>query len=205
MDIKDGPTRRCRCTAHPVGWVFAVVLCLFVLSDADAQSRNELGTWAGFSAGTPTLIGKTRDVSYALFGVRYSRTLLQRSGFDLQYTADVTPLARLRYLDNEVGYRQATGWGAAPLGLEIRLRPGKRVEPAVTSNFGFIRFNRDVPSGGRRFNFSADLGGALRFHLNRSVTVMAGYRYHHLSNGYTTTVNPGFDSNLITVGVRFPR
>ena len=106
------------------------------------------GIWTGFSTGTPTLIGKTEDVSFSLIAVRYSRVVLQRSGFNVHYTADLVPFSRLENVD---------GRGAAPLGAEIRFRPGARLEPMIGLSGGFIYFDRNIPIEGKRFNFSADL------------------------------------------------
>jgi hypothetical protein len=150
------------------------------------------GTWIGISTGSPTLIGKTENASLSLLAVRYARAVLQGPDFSLHYTADLIPFARLD---------DVNGRGSAPLGLELRFRPGKRVQPTAGFTGGFIYFDRDVPEGGKQFNFSADLGFGLQTYLGKSVALQAGYRYHHLSNGFRSAVNPGFDSNLIFIGL----
>ena len=162
-----------------------------------AQQRNELGSWIGVSTGTPTLIGKTEHVSLIMTGVRYSRTVLQRPTLTLRYTVDVIPIARLTY-----PLASVSGKGAAPLGFEISFRPDRRVQPAVVSSGGFIYFDQSLPSdGGARFNFSADLGIGIRIYLGHSIHARGEYKYHHLSNGYRAPANPGFDSNLMSIGL----
>ena len=114
---------------------------------------------------------------------------------------DAFPIVRLTHLSETIG-----GRGAAPLGFEMRFRPGKRIEPTAALNAGFVYFDTDLPrNGGARFNFTGALGGGVRIHLGRSVGVESSYRYHHLSNGYRAAANPGFDSNLISIGVSIQR
>ena len=186
----------------PIKRAFVTGLWLVLAtSSLAAQARNEFGTWVGVSTGTPTLIGKKGRVSLSLIAIRYSRIVWQRSAFDLRYTVDVIPTMRLTYLDDLNEFETVDGRGAVPLGLEISFRPGTRVEPTAAISGGFAYFNNDVPQGGRRLNFSADSGLGLRIHLGRSVGVRAGYKYHHLSNAYRASANPGFDSHLVTIGV----
>jgi hypothetical protein len=128
--------------------------------------------------------------------MRYSRTILERPAIAVRYTLDVIPYARLSDRNES-----AVGKGAAPLGFEMRFRPGARIAPQARFAGGFIYFNNHMPrSGGARFNFTAALGGGVRIGLTRSIAIEGGYGYHHLSNGYRAEVNPGFDSNLVSIG-----
>jgi opacity protein-like surface antigen len=163
------------------------------------HAQPEFGSWAAISAGTPTLIGATRQVSLFLAAVRYSQEVVRRPAFSLRYTADVLPVARMT-----TSSRTVAGKGAAPVGLEIRFRPSHRLQPSGALSGGFIYFNHEVPEpGGARFNFTADLGAGLHYVLTRFIGMDAGYRYHHLSNAYRASRNPGFDSNLFFAGIQF--
>ena len=113
---------------------------------------------------------------------------------------DLIPIVRLSYRDELDELLIVRGKGAVPLGIEVRFRPGRRVEPTVAISGGFAYFDGNVPREGRKFNFSADSGVGLQFNLGPSIGFQIGYRYHHLSNGYRSSVNPGFDSHLVTFG-----
>jgi len=59
-----------------------------------------------------------------------------------------------------------------------------------------------VPNAlGRSLNFMFDLGAGVRVVLTPTLTLTAGYRYHHLSNGFRGQINPGVDANLFRLGV----
>jgi opacity protein-like surface antigen len=46
-----------------------------------------------------------------------------------------------------------------------------------------------------------DVGAGVRVVLTPTLTLTAGYRYHHLSNGFRGQINPGVDANLFRLGV----
>jgi opacity protein-like surface antigen len=63
-----------------------------------------------------------------------------------------------------------------------------------------------IPSErGTQFNFVFDVGAGFRIVLTPNLLLSAGYRYHHLSNGFRGQVNPGVDANLLYLGVSFAR
>lgn len=179
-----------------------LALCLGLgLTEANAQSRNEFGSWIGVSAGSPTLIGKSERVSLDLFALRYSRIVLTRPAFDLRYTLDGVLFARLRYLNEKGTVETVHGRGTSPLGFEIGFRREKRVSPVVAASGGLLYFERNVPSMGRRLNLSGDLGAGLGVRITPTFGARIAYKYHHFSNAYTAPFNPGFDSNLFMIGV----
>jgi Lipid A 3-O-deacylase (PagL) len=178
-----------------------IVVLWITFGCANLNAQHEFGTWAGTSAGTPTLIGTTKPVSLQFIAVRYSRVFIQRSAYSLRYTADFIPFARITEESTTTG-----GIGAAPIGFEMRFLPGSRLQPGAAISGGFIYFDNDIPSGGgAQFNFTADLGAGLHIHLGRSIGLNTGYKYHHLSNGYRAPLNPGFDSNIFFIGVDFKK
>jgi opacity protein-like surface antigen len=75
----------------------------------------------------------------------------------------------------------------------------------VAASGGLLHFDRNVPLSGRKLNLSFDFGAGLRVGMSPSVGLRLDYRYHHISNGYTAAFNPGFDSNLLIVGVSVRR
>jgi hypothetical protein len=178
------------------------IVALWIAFDAvPLYAQQEIGVWAAVSTGTPRLIGTTAKVSLRLDAVRYSRVILQRSGLTLRYTLDFIPYARMSALSQTV-----TGRGAAPIGFEVRFRQDRRVQPSGMLSGGIINFNHVFPQpGGAQFNFIADFGVGVHVGHGRSFGMDAGYRYHHLSNGNRVPRNPGFDSNLLVVGIQFKK
>ena len=97
--------------------------------------------------------------------------------------------------------RNITGVGLAPVGLQLNFRRRQRVQPFAQTSGGFIYFGERIPTQqGAQFNFTADFGGGVQWKTSARRAWTAGYRYHHVSNGYRADVNPGFDSNLFYVG-----
>jgi opacity protein-like surface antigen len=65
-----------------------------------------------------------------------------------------------------------------------------------------LYFGAAVPDErGRRLNFAVGIGAGLQVLLLSGLSVTAGYRYHHLSNGFRGSINPGLDANLLFLGV----
>ncbi len=50
------------------------------------------------------------------------------------------------------------------------------------------------------FNFTLELGGGIEIIILENISLTAGYKYHHMSNGQFGEVNPGVDSNIFYTG-----
>jgi opacity protein-like surface antigen len=102
--------------------------------------------------------------------------------------------------------RTAYAAGLAPLGAELRFRPGRRVELSAAAGGGFLLFNIPVPDQGEtRFNWTFDLGAGVHVAVSSHLRVAAGYRLSHISNGGRGPVNPGMDTHLLVLGVERTR
>jgi len=206
-----------------------VVPCTGQTTDglAPAPSTNAVGVWAGGSFATGRLIGNIRRANVGLIGLRYHRLLAPSSrtpisdGPTLTYTADLLPVLFLSIPSGALPTlpsdestparmsspsrpqdRTAVGVGVRPAGLRLTYRPDKRVQPFVAGSTGLAFFNRSVPNAlGRSLNFMFDLGAGVRVALTPALILTAGYRYHHLSNGFRGQINPGVDANLVQLGV----
>jgi hypothetical protein len=100
------------------------------------------------------------------------------------------------------GQRAVYGFGAAPLGLELRLAPRRTVQPFLTASGGALWFREPVPAAeAGRFNFTAEVGAGVLVRPSRAFGVMVGYKLQHISNGGTRRSNPGIDNNMFYVGV----
>jgi opacity protein-like surface antigen len=156
-----------------------------------------------------------------VLGLRYQRLLLptsQQAGpsYDaplLWFTADLAaadvhipatarPEAILleRTLRNEP--LSTRGLGTYPLGLRLEFRQWKKIRPFIAGQTGIFYFSDALPDErGHNVNFAAGLGGGLRMALTDRTVLTLGYRYHHLSNGFRGSINPGLDANVLYLGV----
>ena len=173
------------------------------------RAANEYGVWGGGSFGSPTLIGTTERVRLGLVAFRYARVLARGENLALKYTLDAVPVASMSFPSTEATAGGAprevrktiTGAGLSPVGFQLNFRRRERVQPFAQASGGFLYFGERVPDvRGAQFNFTGDFGGGVQWKTGARRAWTAGYRYHHVSNGYRADVNPGFDSNLFYVG-----
>jgi hypothetical protein len=172
------------------------------------RAVNEYGVWGGGSFSSPTVIGTTERVRLGLVAFRYARVLARGENMALKYTLDAVPVAAMSFPSFETtagGVREVrktiTGAGLSPVGFQVNFRRRERVQPFAQVSGGFLYFGERVPtSGGAQFNFTGDFGGGVQWKTGARRAWTAGYRYHHISNGYRADANPGFDSNLFYVG-----
>ncbi|HEX8335090.1 MAG TPA: acyloxyacyl hydrolase [Pyrinomonadaceae bacterium] len=172
------------------------------------RAANEYGVWGGGSFGSPTLIGSTERVRLGLVAFRYARVLARGENMALKYTLDAVPVAAMSFPSSETAAgvtrevrRTITGAGLSPVGFQVNFRRRERVQPFAQVSGGFLYFGERVPDArGAQFNFTGDFGGGVQWKTGARRAWTAGYRYHHVSNGYRADANPGFDSNLFYVG-----
>ncbi|HEX8150027.1 MAG TPA: acyloxyacyl hydrolase [Pyrinomonadaceae bacterium] len=172
------------------------------------RAANEYGVWGGGSFGSPTVIGKTGGVRLGLVAFRYARVLARGENLALKYTLDAVPVAAMSFPSFETAAgvtrevrKTITGAGLSPVGFQLNFRRRERVQPFAQASGGFLYFGERVPDvRGAQFNFTGDFGGGVQWKAGARRAWTAGYRYHHVSNGYRADVNPGFDSNLFYVG-----
>ena len=203
----------------------AVIIVVFLLGrsgDASGQpaspSRTEIGAWVARTLSGGSVLGSLPGGRLDLLGLRYTRRLIptgeqaasRSDGPSLTYTADLIPVARLHipkdatpdrfFLGNNPEKRalSTTGVGAYPLGLRVTFRFRERVRPFIAGHTGGLYFADPVPDlRGRRFNFAVGIGTGVRVALPHRLSLTLGYRYHHLSNGFRGSINPGLDANLL--------
>jgi hypothetical protein len=172
------------------------------------RAANEYGVWGGGSFSSPTVIGSTERTRLGLVAFRYARVLARGENLALKYTLDAVPVAALSFPSFEAtgaGLREVrktiTGAGLSPVGFQLNFRRRERVQPFAQASGGFLYFGERVPDvRGAQFNFTGDFGGGVQWKTGARRAWTAGYRYHHVSNGYRADVNPGFDSNLFYIG-----
>ena len=69
---------------------------------------------------------------------------------------------------------------------------------------GLLIATENVPSTGSDFNFTPILGGGFSLDIGQNNRLIAGARWHHISNANTRSDNPGQDNLLFFAGVSFP-
>lgn len=171
---------------------------------------NEWGIWGGLSFNSPTWIGSTENANFGSVGLRYGRVLLASKTVAFEWTIDAIPLSILAN-DHFAGFSPAGvptftrksvyGAGAAPIGLKFNFRRHRRVQPFGHATGGFLYFSEQVPDlNTSQFNFTFDFSGGVQIVSQNRRSFTVGYKYQHISNGYTGIYNPGVDVQMIFAG-----
>ncbi|HBB94544.1 MAG TPA: hypothetical protein DC054_04075 [Blastocatellia bacterium] len=182
-------------------------------SEGIQKRDNEWGVWGSMSFNSTTLIGKTPDAKFGNIGLRYGRVLKTSKTVAFEWTIDVIPVSVLSNPRPEVttagpGFtitslvrHSVYGFGAAPIGLKFNFRRNRRVQPFGQATGGFLYFNRQAPvNDSSRFNFTFDFSGGVQIVNSNHRSFTIGYKYQHISNGYTGTFNPGVDVQMVFAG-----
>lgn len=175
--------------------------------------------FVGYATGSRVSFwGMTPGRSHLMIGVQFVHPVARTGLLRLAYAPNVVPLFVLT--NNPRAVRAAAAGGhvpsaacestrcgpvygvaAAPAGLRVdaHLVPGLQLYGAMA--VGLVRFGRNVPvAEARRLNATAEWGGGLVVGTG-GLAVQLGYKYHHLSNGYTADRNPGVDGRVLHAGV----
>ncbi len=186
------------------------ILILFFATTLLGQNNDisELGVGFGFSPTSTHGIGVSPDRQFMLTTVTYSHVLTGDEDGVLKYRFSIIPVAFVRHgsvlgLNGEVLPPQTTyGGGMEPIGLQYNWRRSTRLQPFLGATGGFLYFTDQVPvPESSQYNFSFSFGGGIELLTTGRGTLRLGYRYHHISNGYTGHVNPGIDSHIIELGI----
>ena len=210
-----------------VRWTFVLLLSGLWWANATGghaqhpDPRSRIGLWASHSVAPGTVLGKIPDGRLRMLGLRYHYRLVPtpvqtQNGYDaptLTYTADLVwaglhipqNAAPGPYFSGGFGTGTAlttTGAGIYPMGLRLLFSSSGPLRPFLAGHTGLLYFSGPVPDErGRHLNFAAALGGGLSVSLSARLSLTVGYRYHHLSNGFRGSINPGFDANVLYLGL----
>jgi opacity protein-like surface antigen len=172
---------------------------------------SELGIWAGYSGSNPTLIGRTTDRTLFELAIQYARVIKTSDSWALKYTAEIIPVAAVRQPQQGIvngnpedlpgSKEKIYGIGVTPVGLQMNFGRGHVWQPYINGSAGILYFNDDVPvADSSKFNFQLGLGVGVQIWYLENQSIRLGYKYNHISNGYTASNNPGMDSNLFYIG-----
>ena len=102
--------------------------------------------------------------------------------------------------------RWTIGEGISPVGFQWNFLPRRKLQPVVLGHGGYMYSTQPIPDGASgSFNFTFDFGVGLELYRTRTRSVRIDYRYHHISDHYTTSENPGIDNGLFTLTYSFGR
>lgn len=94
--------------------------------------------------------------------------------------------------------------GLNPLGFKFNFRPQHRIQPVFTAIGGFLRSTRDIPVDNvSDFNFDFEFGVGIEAYLSSRRSVRVSWSFHHISDAYISSLNPGIDQGLIQVSYAF--
>ncbi len=172
---------------------------------------SQLGFWAGYSPDNPTLIGRATNRPFFEFNVHYARVVRTGDDWSMKYIVEITPAAITKQPrqgtdanGNPVdlsGRQRVYGAGISPVGLQMNFRRGRVLQPYLNGTAGVLYFTRNVPvENSSNFNFTFGFGAGLEIWHREDQSLILGYKYQHISNGYTAPRNPGVDSDLLYVG-----
>jgi len=189
-------------------------------------SNRELGFYAGSFTVHKDLKGESQKAPVVLVGVRYAWTTKNNPSHRLRYYMDFNPLIIVNYRERRpiqatpttivnVGERKTVfGVGFTPVGLQFNWRNSRKYQPFIAGGFGVALFNKKFPDNrsplqpdkiGNRFQLMPEFGAGLEIRTSETKSYFIGYKYHHLSNGYTAPLNVGYNTNMVYAGIYFQR
>lgn len=187
---------------------------------------NGVNVWAGSAYETRSASHNQHFAgSMRILGVQVSRDVWRGTRAKLAYVGEVLPIMLVRsgppanripdtlntppgYYDqaelNRFKYRDAYGFGVAPLGAEASYQTSRHTSALFNITAGGLLFSKVVPYGkGTKPNFTVSPGVALQWEPANRTRVAFGYTFHHLSNASFGKANPGMNSQMLYL--RFSR
>jgi hypothetical protein len=192
----------------------------------EPRSNKEWGVYGGSFTFHKDLKGESQKAPVVLFGVRYAWTTKNNPSHRLRYYMDLNPLIIVNYRQRRlvqtsptttatVGERKTVfGVGFVPLGLQFNWRNSKKYQPFIAGGMGVAIFNKKFPDNrselqpdriGNRFQIMPEFGAGVEIRQSETKSYFIGYKYHHMSNGYTAPLNVGYNTNMIYGGMYFQR
>lgn len=183
---------------------------------------NGVSVWAGSAYETRSASHNEHIASGSMhvLGVQVSRDIWRGQRTRIAYVGEVLPImlvrsgppvqrmpdtARFSYPRAELNrfrYRNAFGFGVAPLGAEITYQTSRTTSALFNITAGGLVFTRIVPYGrGTQPNFTVSPGVALQWAPENRTLLAFGYTFHHLSNASFGDSNPGMNSQILYLRV----
>jgi hypothetical protein len=174
---------------------------------APSDPRHDFQFFAGYSPVSATLIGTTTDRRFITAGFGYSYRCWVWPRVSISYSGELMPAAVLlqpgQYLPQYSAAHSVYGFAITPLGFTVDFGRRHRVYPFLQTNEGIIASSEPIPinvTGATGLNFLIDVGGGVRIKAGARRSISLGYKFLHISNGFTSAVNPGVDNNVFYAG-----
>jgi len=169
---------------------------------------KEFGVTLGVSPDSNRGIGTIHGQQFYEASLNFGYVFWQNDKYAVKYKVSLIPFALANGDEATLLLRPSRsvyGGGAEPIGFQLDFRNHRKVQPFVNTTGGFLYFTEQVPvTDSSQYNFTFSFGTGVEILSGRHAFVL-GYRYHHISNGYTATLNPGIDSQIISLGFSFKR
>lgn len=217
----------------PSRWRHAFVLCslAFVILTALAvapearsqqQPNNEFGIWGAYSFSSPNIIGNPAHMQFGQLAFRYARLLHSSPVLGIEYTIDMEPVeitqpeifpsceitsGGIVIVTDCPAHEYVYAGGLSPIGWKFNFLRRHQWQPLVATTGGFVAslkpIPREVPMGAQ-FNFTFDFqAGIQHFNSSRTRAWTFAYKFQHISDANRTSVNPGVNFNMFSVGYSF--
>jgi len=208
----------------PLSFVCSLALAAAPAACAQArQPNNEFGFWGAYSFNSPDLYGSQTHQQFGVAAFRYGRLIHDSPMIAIEYTIDVEPVEiarQFKYIpcvvesggtevvsDCPNGDEWVYGGGLSPIGWKFNFLPRRRWQPFFGTTGGFIGSVRPIPKDvpkETQFNFTFDFAfGVEHFNRARTRAFTIAYKFQHISNASRSSVNPGVDLSMVTLGYSF--
>ncbi len=223
VPVRPSPRRH---TLHLCSLAFLILLVLSAAPPAQSQDgvlRNEFGVWGAYSASAQDIQDSETNLQFGVAAFRYGRILHSSPGYAIEYTVDIDPVEVMRQdtyvscIVNSggiaigsycpVGRETVYGGGISPIGWKFNFRRRRRWQPLLASTGGLIASERPIPKDipmATQFNFTFDFQAGVE-HFNSSGTRAWSFvaKVQHISNASRSSVNPGANIVMLSVGYSF--
>jgi hypothetical protein len=190
------------------------------------SGNREWGFYGGSFTVHKDLKGESQKAPVVLFGIRHAWSTKNNPSHRLRYYMDLNPLIIVNYRQRRlvqtsptttaiVGDRKTVfGVGFVPLGLQFNWRNSKKIQPFIAGGMGVAVFNKKFPDNrsalepdeiGNRFQIMPEFGAGVEIRNSENKSYFIGYKYHHMSNGYTAPLNVGYNTNMVYFGTYLQR
>ena len=142
----------------------------------------------------------SRDHKYLLSSLSWGRVLSGPIGPGLlrgrfEWAIEFVPLFNQYSPDNTVGA------GVTPLTWRWNFDPHGKIVPYAELAGGLLWTRAAVPPGTTRGNFTAHATYGVRYFFRPRQAFVAGYSFHHISNGNRLEKNPGVNAHVLQIGL----
>jgi hypothetical protein len=193
-----------------------IALTIGVLLGGSVPARGQDASTQAFDVGTGewmALAGPALGVRifnsaaghrYVLQSLSWGRVLTRPKGPGLlrgqfEWSVEFVPLFAQYHPHTTLGV------GVTPLVWRWNFQPRGRLAPYAELAGGALWTQDPVPDQTTTANFTAHLAYGVRYFVSSRTAFVAGYRFHHISNGNRLERNPGVNAHVLQVGVSVVR